>query len=83
MIYILGAGAQLGKIIAMPLTGLILAAFGWKLVFYIFGLSGVILYVTWVFVVNESPQTHPTISDDELRHISESIGSERHHSVLY
>ncbi len=55
---------------------------GWPLAFYIPGLMGVVWFIVWVFLVYDSPQTHPRISDDEKEYIITSIGDAKKISVL-
>jgi ACS family sodium-dependent inorganic phosphate cotransporter-like MFS transporter 5 len=70
------AGAFVGNVISFPLTGyLCKCGFGggWPSVFYTFGLAGVIWYVFWLFLVYETPATHPRISYSELNYIQNAI----------
>ena len=39
------AGAHMGTVVSLPLTGLLCDAFGWQFVFYAFGALGVIWFV--------------------------------------
>ena len=51
----------------------IITAWGWKSVFYIYGITGVIFaYLTWL-IVRDSPAEHPRISKEELELIQSSI----------
>ena len=42
---------------------------GWPLVFYFFGLLGLIFTILWYFLVFEKPSQHPSITDDEMNKI--------------
>ncbi|GFT69596.1 uncharacterized transporter slc-17.2 [Nephila pilipes] len=47
---------------------------GWPSVFYLSGIFGIIWCVWCYFIVNESPDVHPTISLKELEYLQKSIG---------
>lgn len=71
--YILGS--MIGTVLAMPISAYLCASTflgGWPAVFYMFGLVGVLWSVFWFIFVSETPQTHPTISQQELRMILSS-----------
>lgn len=66
------AGAQFGTIISMPLSGL-LAEYSWPLIFYVFGVMGVVWSVLFLWTVHEDPQSNPKISADEKKYINTAI----------
>ncbi|XP_068129616.1 sialin-like [Hyperolius riggenbachi] len=70
------AGAQLGTIVSLPLSGLICYHMDWAYVFYIFGLFGVLWFLLWYVLVSDSPQTHHAISDNEKEYILSSLKNE-------
>ena len=69
------SGGFIGTVIALPLSALLCdtpsAMFGlfggWPPVFYLIGIAGVVWSVLWFYLVSETPQSHPTISQAELR----------------
>ncbi|XP_053566413.1 sialin [Bombina bombina] len=67
------AGAQLGTVVSLPLSGLICYHMDWVYVFYIFGVFGVLWYILWHFAVSDTPQCHPSISDIEKQYILSSL----------
>lgn len=69
------SGANFGTIISLPLSGW-LCSFdgGWPLSFYIFGVLGIIWFVFWIFLVYDSPTSHPRIDHQEKAFILASIG---------
>ncbi|XP_031560826.1 uncharacterized transporter slc-17.2-like isoform X2 [Actinia tenebrosa] len=75
------SGCHVGTIITMPLTGLLTRyGFdgGWASVFYCFGAAGILWFAAWQLVVHESPEDHPTISEQEKQLIlkeTESINN--------
>ena len=46
---------------------------GWQSVFYIFGGVGIIWYPYWYFSAYETPEQHPSITQEELQLIKKSI----------
>nr|XP_042907968.1 putative inorganic phosphate cotransporter [Parasteatoda tepidariorum] len=46
---------------------------GWPAVFYISGLSVVVWFIVWIFLVYESPNEHPHITQEELDYITEKV----------
>ncbi|XP_026165654.1 sialin isoform X2 [Mastacembelus armatus] len=69
-------GAQLGTVIALPVSGLICFYLDWTYVFYIFGVVGLVWFVLWAFLVFDSPNTHPRISEQERLYITNSLKNE-------
>uniref|UniRef100_A0A6Q2XZG8 Major facilitator superfamily (MFS) profile domain-containing protein n=1 Tax=Esox lucius TaxID=8010 RepID=A0A6Q2XZG8_ESOLU len=67
-------GSYAGAVIAMPLAGILVQYSGWSSVFYLYGSFGIVWYMFWILVSYESPEVHPTITDEERRYIEESIG---------
>jgi MFS transporter, ACS family, solute carrier family 17 (sodium-dependent inorganic phosphate cotransporter), other len=65
------SGSPVGTIIAFPLTTWVITSFGWPAVFYIFGALGALWVILWHFFGASSPESHPTISDEERRYIVE------------
>ncbi|KAM4607677.1 sialin [Polymixia lowei] len=69
-------GAQLGTVIALPLSGEICFYLDWTYVFYVFGAVGLVWFVLWSFLVFNNPGTHPRISERERVYISHSLKKE-------
>jgi len=66
------SGAQLGTVIAMPLSGYLCDhgfADGWPSAFYVFGAAGCLWAFAWFVLCHNSPSAHPQISLCELRYI--------------
>lgn len=70
------AGAQLGTVVSMPVSGLICYYMDWIYVFYIFGALGVGWFLLWFFLVSDTPQSHSTISDSEREYILSALKHE-------
>ncbi|XP_030627244.1 sialin [Chanos chanos] len=76
-------GAQLGTVVALPLSGQICFYLDWTYVFYIFGAVGLLWFVLWVFLVSNSPSSHSRISDRERLYITSSLKNELSPTVDY
>uniref|UniRef100_A0A8V0XBP6 Sialin n=1 Tax=Gallus gallus TaxID=9031 RepID=A0A8V0XBP6_CHICK len=67
------AGAQLGTVVSLPLSGLICYYMNWVYVFYIFGALGVLWFFFWMWLVSDKPETHKSISRIEREYILSSL----------
>ena len=75
-------GAQAGNVIALPLGGLLADEVSWESAFYVFGILGCIWFVFWVFLVFDSPDTHPRISKEERDYIVTNLYVAETHEKL-
>lgn len=66
-------GSSVGAAITYPLCATVTSFFGWGASFHVTSLLGVIWYCLWRFLVYDSPQQHPRISDNEKNYIMENI----------
>lgn len=68
-------GGPFGTVVTFTLCGQIISAFGWKAAYYI--TSGLILifYALWVFLIYDTPDLHPGITENEKVFIKEQIGT--------
>ncbi len=62
-------GIPLGTIFALSTTGLLVSAYGWQSVFYVFGGLGLVFAVVWFKFIHAKPSDHPTISDEERAYL--------------
>ncbi|XP_076141753.1 sialin [Alosa pseudoharengus] len=69
-------GAQLGTVVALPLSGMICFYLDWTYVFYVFGVVGMVWFVLWAALVSNTPSTHPRISEQERLYIAASLKNE-------
>ncbi|XP_067388732.1 sialin isoform X1 [Emydura macquarii macquarii] len=67
------AGAQLGTVVSLPLSGIICYYVNWIYVFYIFGALGVLWFLFWIWLVSDTPETHRRISPTEREYILSSL----------
>ncbi|XP_060803924.1 vesicular glutamate transporter 1 [Amyelois transitella] len=68
-------GTYAGIVIGMPLSGLLTDYIAWQAPFYFYGVSGMIWYTLWLWLVFERPSKHPHISGKELTYIEQSLGT--------
>nr|XP_004660547.2 sialin isoform X2 [Jaculus jaculus] len=67
------AGAQLGTVISLPLSGIICYYMNWNYVFYFFGIAGIVWFIFWMWTVSDTPKAHRTISPTEKEYIFASL----------
>ena len=67
---VLLGGLYLGPIIAAPITTAVMLSFGWRFVFYGFGVLGILLGVAWWFLFRDTPSEHPWVSPEEAAFIA-------------
>ncbi|XP_053379219.1 sialin-like [Mercenaria mercenaria] len=73
------SGTQFGLMAALPLCGfLCVDGFdgGWPSIFYVLGCVGVVWFCIWMFVVSDTPVSHPRISESEKEYIIDTLKSE-------
>lgn len=63
-------GANVGAILAMPLTAALCDSIGWEAAFYVFGMVGCVYFVLYSYRVRSTPEQDPWISDAEWDYIS-------------
>ncbi|OCT78351.1 hypothetical protein XELAEV_18029460mg [Xenopus laevis] len=73
------AGAQLGTVVSLPVSGLICYYVNWIYVFYIFGTLGVLWFIMWCFLVSDTPISHKSISDSEKEYILSALQDQLSH----
>jgi ACS family glucarate transporter-like MFS transporter len=66
------AAIPLGLVLGNVASAAIVSAYGWRSVFFAFGVLGlVIAALSWV-IVRDRPEDHPSMSPEELKVIKES-----------
>ncbi|KAG8180931.1 hypothetical protein JTE90_013937 [Oedothorax gibbosus] len=66
-------GVNVGTVSAMPLAGFLCRSQlfgGWPAAFYVIGMFGCAWFVLWIFLVTDTPATHPFITKKELEYIT-------------
>uniref|UniRef100_A0ACB8GDG3 Uncharacterized protein n=1 Tax=Sphaerodactylus townsendi TaxID=933632 RepID=A0ACB8GDG3_9SAUR len=67
------AGAQLGTVVSLPLSGIISFYMDWMYIFYIFG---VLWFLFWIWVVSDTPENHKRISLAEKEYILSTLSDQ-------
>lgn len=70
------AGVNFGTVISLPLSGWLCTLDfmgGWPLSFYIFGVLGIVWFFLWIYLVYDSPHSHPRISIKERAYIERAV----------
>lgn len=67
-------GGSFGTVITWPMAGALMEAFGWAYAFYVPAAITLLATFLWVYLVADSPATHPRISNDERNYIIKSLG---------
>jgi MFS transporter, ACS family, glucarate transporter len=65
------SGARLGAAITPPIVVFLITALGWRSVFYIFGLVGVVWALYWYWYYRDRPEQHAAVNAAELAIIRE------------
>lgn len=60
------SGARLGAAITPPIVALLITKMGWRSVFYIFGLIGVVWALYWLWYYRDRPEQHRSVNEAEL-----------------
>ena len=63
---IYSAGATLGTLLALIITGYLTQHYGWTVSFYLFGILGLVFVFFWNKFIYNNPKEHPTISQEEI-----------------
>ncbi|XP_031833179.1 sialin [Nomia melanderi] len=68
-------GGPFGTVVTFALCGQIISALGWKAAYYV--TSGLILifYALWVYLIYDTPDLHPGMTEKERNYIREQIGT--------
>ncbi|KAL7673012.1 hypothetical protein ACOME3_007886 [Neoechinorhynchus agilis] len=75
LIAISNSGAQLGTIVALPLSAVLCEQSfldGWPLVFYVSGIFGIMWTIAWALLARSRPEDHHFIPKRELEYICQN-----------
>lgn len=61
------AGSRLGAAITPPVVVAIIAAFGWRAAFFLFGALGLLWTIVWFFWYRDTPDEHTWVNQAELQ----------------
>jgi sugar phosphate permease len=71
------AGSRLGAALTPPLVVLLIAAYGWRTPFFVFGCLGVVWAAAWFFYYRDTPDEHGGTNVAERQLIHDSMGGPR------
>lgn len=75
MCFLFFQGGPFGTVVTFALCGAIISAYGWKAAFYVTSGLMLVFYVLWVFLIYDTPDIHPGITEKEKTYIKEQIGT--------
>ncbi|KAJ4428938.1 hypothetical protein ANN_25934, partial [Periplaneta americana] len=75
------ASLPVSVIISQSMSGVMAEFGGWPMIFYVFGGLSVLWCIPWIFIVYDTPESHPFISTEEKSSILASIGSQEKESL--
>jgi ACS family sodium-dependent inorganic phosphate cotransporter len=67
------AAASLGVVITLPMCGYLIDSYGWPSVFYVTGTIVLTWTLCWLYLVYDTPDQHPRITEDEKQKLREMI----------
>jgi MFS family permease len=67
-------GSRLGGMLSAPVALVIIARWGWRESFVIFGLIGIVWAAAWYWWYRDRPEEHPAMTREELAAIQENSG---------
>lgn len=66
------SGSRLGAAFALPLVAYLISIWGWRSIFYFFGLVGVLFAVVFYVFFRNRPEEDSKISEEEVKYIQEN-----------
>lgn len=69
------SGAYIGTALTLPITGALIAQWGWPSAFYCFAVLGVVWSFCWYTFGASSPELHLSITEEERAYIIETRGN--------
>ncbi|CAB3397535.1 unnamed protein product [Caenorhabditis bovis] len=81
---ILSCALQFSNIICMPVSGILCeSSFGWRSIYYSFGVVTIIFYAIFFWFYADAPRVHRNVSEKELSRIENGKGSQQREAVPY
>lgn len=66
-------GTNIGTILTLSLSGIVIESYGWAASFYVTGAIALTFAASWMWLVYDSPAEHPRITPEECAHIESGI----------
>lgn len=67
-------GGTLGTVVTWSLTGPLMLRFGWPSAFYVPAVLTLLWCFLWWYLVADTPDEHPRITDEERKYIRDALG---------
>lgn len=71
------AGSRLGAALTPPVVVLLIAAYGWRTPFFVFGALGILWAAVWFAYYRDTPEEHKSVNQAERELIHSSLGGRR------
>jgi MFS family permease len=71
------AGSRLGAALTPPIVVALMASYGWRSPFYLFGALGIGWAVVWYFYYRDTPAEHSSVNRAEREILHGALGSDR------
>ena len=68
------AASKLGPLIVPPLCVVVIELWGWREIFYVFAIPGILFSILWIFMVTNSPEDNKFCSGTECEYIRSEEG---------
>lgn len=76
-------GSLIGTVVGTALSGVLIDAWGWESVFYVFGSIAIIWFIVFTLICYSTPDSHPFITEKELKFLEEELKSTKDKDVSY
>ena len=77
------AAVPFASVIGAPLTSYLIIYAGWREMFYIMGVLGIVWAGIWYFAYRDKPAEHKCVSPAELRHIEEGMTHQKNRRTTW
>jgi len=67
-------GSLIGTVVGTALSGVLIEAWGWESVFYVFGGGAIIWFIVFTLICYSTPDSHPFITDKEKKFLEKELG---------
>ncbi len=71
------AGSRLGAALTPPIVVALIASYGWRMPFYVFGSLGIVWAAVWFFYYRDLPEQHGSVNAAELALIRSHVPAAR------
>ena len=73
---IMVSGAFIGPALGPPLSVWIMVNWGWQMVFYVYGVAGIVMTAIWYIFSRDYPHLHPSCNQEEVMHITKKTAAD-------